>query len=871
MGNRRFNFDLYVDELLTEGLSITDIQNQLIQSNINPAKYDPKHLLFLIALKNSNQGIEIYDELLQKITDKGLLNSLLSVCINNRRSNKPTIDLDKINRALQNPNDIRNIISNQKRQIENNDEPLIDFNELSSFLSQNKANDLFEILKKINPKIDNTLKQFINEYNQSDEEIKNYLKINAQRAKNLLELVGILHEAKTKSLDPTKTSTSLTVDDLRKESDLFDLEQKFYIIRTTYPDDTTKSFKLNLKYGQGNRFGLCISSKSNNYFLNYRIDDLLTTYFVYSLADPSLDENDINNYNILIIDAIYENKEDHNQNDDDYENDDDENNYKTFKRKYSYNPIAIIKNINPLKFEYSNKDIKVDYSSDILYESKLKSIFNKTIRLKSRDNKSFNLNYENFDYIFKCFPLSDHELKIKNIINSNENEQEIEEIFLSLSISDQIIILMSDNDFIKPSLFNKLPEETRDFFVKNIDYNYLKDSIFEQYNENEKLFYKEKIFKNINKEIEKTIKKLEFNYENNILNSYTNIDKDVYEKIFISSKVLQEINLGVRDIDFIKENPELYKKIIEPQKTHAVIIRDEIMQHVDGSGVFRGDLNLYYSYSNYSYLKERELILKYFLPDLSDIIIEGYFSIAGLKISSLKGCPKIINKEFRASGNLLKTLEGGPEIVNGSYDVSSNLLQSIEHCAPMVNGKLNVSFNKQLMSLEGCPENIFDIDASYCNLQSLKGCPKILYNLNVEENNLTSFEYGPEMVDLYFEFKDNPISSIKGYPKYVRQTDGYQLKLSKQAEENIKRELNIDGDLFFDNKLILKKLKNEQNLSQDEYQEEARKILKDKTEKIIKHINTKKEDFMRNYNKKSVVYNRESVVYNLMKSFLLTS
>ena len=186
--NRKFNFDEYVDELLVEALSITQMQDQIKQVGLDPTKYDQNHFMFLVGLINSNQGIEIYDELLSKIKDKNLLKSLLSVSVNDRRSDKPTIDLDKIGRALENPedpNELRAIISGQKREIVKTEEPAYDADLLKWFLAKRNGLDLFDILIKIKPERDDLLEQFISEYNNEVPDVREYLKTNSQRAKTV--------------------------------------------------------------------------------------------------------------------------------------------------------------------------------------------------------------------------------------------------------------------------------------------------------------------------------------------------------------------------------------------------------------------------------------------------------------------------------------------------------------------------------------------------------------------------------------------------------------------------------------------------------------------------------------------------------------
>jgi hypothetical protein len=49
---------------------------------------------------------------------------------------------------------------------------------------------------------------------------------------------------------------------------------------------------------------------------------------------------------------------------------------------------------------------------------------------------------------------------------------------------------------------------------------------------------------------------------------------------------------------------------------------------------------------------------------------DGDFQVNG-KVSSLKGCPKVIKGDFNCSANKnLKSLEGSPEIVEGFFDCS---------------------------------------------------------------------------------------------------------------------------------------------------------------------------------------------------------
>jgi hypothetical protein len=869
MGNgRQFNFDSYIDEILTEALSLAQMQDQIKQVGLDPAKYDQKHFLFLVGLINANQGIEVYDELLSKIKDKGLLNSLLSVSVNDRRSDKPMVDMDKVGRALENPenpNELRAIISGQKREIVKTEEPQYDSSKLKEFLSKNNSEDLLDILIKLKAEVDGTLQQFITEYQQSDEEIKRYVKTNAHRATNVLQLAGILHEAKSKNLNPFNASTSLTVEDLRRDCDFYNLKKGLYIIRTTYPDDPNKSIKLNLKYGQGNRFGLCISSKTNNYYLAYRVEDYLTTYFVYRIANPYLDEDDIDSYNIAIIDSILDPNADEND---------------QYTDRYSYNPVATMTSLDPTKFEYDNTDTRIN-SENQMY-SRLSHIFQEDeIVVESRnDNRSYTLNKSNFRKIFKPFELSPHEMRLSEILSYSNNswgskkDTRFEDEFFSLNPKDQIILLIAGADkSIDEFLFKKLSPEVRDFFVKNTQS--VDDEIYYQYNEKEKQFYKKSKISFLNKKYEKWGEFLAHTYNQTYHVDYKDedIDQELYKQIYSSSRTIGEITTSLVDVNIIKETPELYKKFVEPHIKYAEIIKNEVMEDVDGDGVYHGDLDL----SKKSYIdargnkakKTRDADLRFVLPDLSDVIVKGDFKITDMVLNSLKGCPKVIMGDFEAYSNNLKSLEGGPEVVGRNYRVNSNKLETLQGCASIIKMLFDIRNNKTLKNLKGCPEYLYGLDASNCELESLEGGPKRLVTCNFNGNKLTSLEHGPEIVMQNILFSNNPLTSIKGYPKYVHKTDIE--KLSNTSLKYIIKELGLDNRPYLYS-LTTETIEdlNIYNIEQINRADLVRlfdpdfaRVDKDSERKI-------QEVIQQNRNKRKQI-NKESLLYNLMKSYLLRS
>lgn len=65
--------------------------------------------------------------------------------------------------------------------------------------------------------------------------------------------------------------------------------------------------------------------------------------------------------------------------------------------------------------------------------------------------------------------------------------------------------------------------------------------------------------------------------------------------------------------------------------------------------------------------------------------VDGWFDCSFNKLTSLRGCPKVVVDDFVCSINCLKTLEGGPEIVQGSFCCNNNELTSLEGCPKIVN------------------------------------------------------------------------------------------------------------------------------------------------------------------------------------------
>ena len=64
--------------------------------------------------------------------------------------------------------------------------------------------------------------------------------------------------------------------------------------------------------------------------------------------------------------------------------------------------------------------------------------------------------------------------------------------------------------------------------------------------------------------------------------------------------------------------------------------------------------------------------------------ISGNFFCSNNKLTSLKGCPKLVNGDFGCHNNKLTSLNGGPEKVGGDFYCSGNKLTSLVGCPEII-------------------------------------------------------------------------------------------------------------------------------------------------------------------------------------------
>ena len=203
------------------------------------------------------------------------------------------------------------------------------------------------------------------------------------------------------------------------------------------------------------------------------------------------------------------------------------------------------------------------------------------------------------------------------------------------------------------------------------------------------------------------------------------------------------------------------------------------------------------------------------LPDfLFDVEISSEFDCSNNNLTSLKGCPRVVNGGFYCDSNPdLTSLEGCPEIVGEDFICWATGIDSLKYAPKHIYGSFHCNRNINLInltngpttvgggyyaqmgslkSLEGAPVAITgNMDCSFNKLTSLKWAPTTIHNgyFNCEGNKLlkslkhatvpikSSFHCGgcdlsnlvgaPERVKGSFTCENNPLLSLDGIPKII--------------------------------------------------------------------------------------------------------
>ena len=219
---------------------------------------------------------------------------------------------------------------------------------------------------------------------------------------------------------------------------------------------------------------------------------------------------------------------------------------------------------------------------------------------------------------------------------------------------------------------------------------------------------------------------------------------------------------------------------------------------------------------NSKILREKKTFADVYGQDLTGQTFDGDLNIEGREITSLKGCPKVVNGDLYINDTSIISLEDSPEIVTGrvyirwnqklsslksnfkevgDFDIDdADKITSLEGSPEKVNGRFyiyNPSFseskvfiknlvgspryvkeglmlsNVHLESLEGAPEEVGYLEVDNNLLTSLEGCPKKVKSVYADNNKLRTLVGLPDELD-NLSVRGNKLKSLEGCPKVIK-------------------------------------------------------------------------------------------------------
>jgi hypothetical protein len=125
----------------------------------------------------------------------------------------------------------------------------------------------------------------------------------------------------------------------------------------------------------------------------------------------------------------------------------------------------------------------------------------------------------------------------------------------------------------------------------------------------------------------------------------------------------------------------------------------------------------------------------------------SFYCESNRELSSLEGCPETVGGNFHCFYTNIKTLEGGPKTVGDYYGASNNKLISLEGGPNEVGGAF-LCYKNELVSLVGGPKKV---GGSY----------------RCTDNKLTSLVGAPDYVGGTFRCDSNKLNNLEGSPKTI--------------------------------------------------------------------------------------------------------
>ena len=183
--------------------------------------------------------------------------------------------------------------------------------------------------------------------------------------------------------------------------------------------------------------------------------------------------------------------------------------------------------------------------------------------------------------------------------------------------------------------------------------------------------------------------------------------------------------------------------------------------------------------------------------------VGGYFDCSDCKLTSLRGCPKIVSGNFNCFWcENLTSLEGAPEKVGKNFHCSRcNNLTSLEGAPKEVGGSFYCSNCDSLTSLKGVSEKIGDEF-------SCMGCEKLeMFEMNMKQvktfncnvcSKLKSLKGLPKKISgsLKCSYCDS-LTNLDGIPKEI---DGHYVGMYNDklnlTEQDVRKMSKIKGDVI---------------------------------------------------------------------------
>lgn len=243
---------------------------------------------------------------------------------------------------------------------------------------------------------------------------------------------------------------------------------------------------------------------------------------------------------------------------------------------------------------------------------------------------------------------------------------------------------------------------------------------------------------------------------------------DKFDKVY--DLIIEDIIQSVTPEE-LKDRQKEYSKIQLKKYFDKLVEENKMFNNSDGS--YDIDGNIHIPNMNITSLED--------LPYVIDSI-DGSFICFDNNLTTLKGCPKEINRSFLHRGN---------------FNCSDNKLTSLEGCPNIIEGIFNCSQNK-LTNLKYIKEIHSSFDCSRNYLTSLEGLPEIINGyLSVYDNNLTSLEGCPKKIDGNFICSWNMLTSLEGCPEEV--SHDFVIQNMKHnvvfKEEDIRKVCKVGGKI----------------------------------------------------------------------------